>query len=79
MIEKVQNINPKTTFLTPKGNRTPKEVWLNTNNGFNIRGLTKKSVIEHEQMLLDLGIKSNMTDDEFVEHLKKKQGELTAL
>lgn len=68
MITKVNNSNPKVTFLTPKGNRTPKEVWLNTENGF--RGMTKKSVIEHEKMLQRLGITNDMTDDEVAEHIK---------
>ena len=71
MIEKVENNNPKTVFITPKGNRTPKEIWLNTNKGFNLKGMTKKSVIEHEKMLDGLGIMGDMTDNEAVEHLKK--------
>lgn len=71
MYKKVANNNPKTTFLTPKGNRTPKEVWINTESGFKFRGMTKKSVIEHEMMMKELGITPNMTHDEVVEHLKK--------
>lgn len=70
MIMKVVNANPKVTFLTPKGNRTPKEVWLNTETEF--RGMTKKSVIKHTKMLERLGITSDMTDDEAIEHLKNR-------
>jgi hypothetical protein len=68
MILKVVNTNPKVTFLTPKGKKTPKEVWLNSENGF--RGMTKKSVIEHEKMLQTFGITKDMTDDEIAEHIK---------
>lgn len=71
MYMKIENIKPKTTFLTLKGKRTPKEVWINTESGFKFRGMTKKSVIEHEEMMARLGITPDMTDEEVVEHCKK--------
>lgn len=73
MYKKIENLNPKIAFLTPKGKRTPSEVWINTESGFNFRGLTKKSVIEHENMMNRLGITPDMTDDEVIEHIKKNK------
>lgn len=74
--KKIKNVNPKTRFLTPKGWRTPKEVWTNTESGFNFRGMTRKSVIEHEKMMGSLGITPNMTNDETVEHLQNSHEKL---
>lgn len=73
MYKQIENINPKSTFLTSKGKRTPNEVWVNTESGFNFRGLTKKSVIKHEEMMSSLGITSDMSNDEVIEHIKNNK------
>ena len=68
MIIKVENKNPKTTFMTCKGNRTPKEIWLDTETG--VKGMMKKDVITHNNRLKKLGITPNMTDEEAIEQAK---------
>ena len=69
MIIKAENINPKTTFLTPKGKRTPKEIWLDTETG--VKGMTKKDVVTHNKRLDRLGIKPDMTDEEAREQARR--------
>jgi len=70
MIKKVENINPKSKFLTPQGWRTPKFVWEDLEYGH--RDLTKKGVKTHRERLIRLGITPNMTEDEAREHLKRR-------
>jgi len=69
MIIKVLNTSPKTTFMTCNGNRTPKEIWKDTITG--TTGMTKKSVIKHNDRLDRLGITPDMTEKEV-----KKQARL---
>lgn len=76
MYKRIENKNPKVRFLTPNGWRSPKEVWTNTESGFNFKGLTKKSVIEHEKMMNRLGITPNMSDNEAIEHIKNSKASL---
>lgn len=71
MIKKVKNINPKTRFLTSKGWRTPKEVWIDTEYGH--KDITKKGVMAHRERVIRLGITPDMTDDEAREHLSKNR------
>lgn len=49
MIIKVENKNPKNTFLTSKGKRTPKVIWLDEETG--VRDITKKGVKAHVDRL----------------------------
>lgn len=62
MISKIENKYPKITYLTTKGNRTPKEIWKDTETG--ITGMTKKDVIIHKDRLNRMGITMDMTDEE---------------
>lgn len=69
MIVKVENINPKITYLTLKGNRTPKERWEDTETG--VTGMRKKDVITHNARLKRMGITSDMTEDKAREQARK--------
>lgn len=71
MIEKIENTNPKTRFLTSKGWRAPKTIWIDTEYGH--RDITKKGVKAHRERLIRLGITPDMTEDEAREHLKKNK------
>ncbi|NMA67792.1 MAG: hypothetical protein GX957_16440 [Clostridiaceae bacterium] len=69
MIIKVENRNPKVRFLTSKGNRTPKEIWIDTVTG--VKGMTKKDVVTHNTRLERLGITPDMTEEEAREQARK--------
>ena len=69
MIIKVENKNPKITYLTSHGNRTPKEIWKDTITG--ITGMRKKDVVIHNKRLERLGIKPEMTEEEAKEKAKE--------
>lgn len=69
MIVKVENINPKITYMTTKGNRAPKEIWRDTETG--VTGIRKKDVIKHNKRLERLGITPDMTEDEAREQARK--------
>lgn len=69
MIIKVENKNPKITFLTTKGSRTPKEVWFDTETG--VKQITRKEVISHNERLNRLGITPDMTDEEAIDQARK--------
>ena len=62
MIIKVENINPKITFMTCDGNRTPKTIWKDTETG--VTGMRKKDVIIGNQRMERLGITPDMTEEE---------------
>jgi len=62
MIIKVENINPKITFMTCDGNRTPKTIWKDTETG--VTGMRKKDVVRHNERLARLGITPGMTEEE---------------
>ena len=76
MIIKVENKNPKTRFLTTERNRTPKEIWIDTETG--VKGMRKKDVITHNKRLDRLGIKPNMTDEEAIEQARRHLQSVTA-
>lgn len=69
MIIKIENKSPKITFMTLKGNRTPKIIWIDEEMG--VRGITKKEVETHVGRLNRMGITSYMTDQESIEQAKK--------
>lgn len=69
MIIKVKNINPKITFMTCDGNRTPKTIWKDTETG--ITGMKKKDVIKQNERLARLGITPDMTEEEAREQVRK--------
>lgn len=69
MIIKVENTNPRITFLTTQGNRTPKEVWIDTETG--VKQITRKEVISHNERLNRLGITPDMTDEETINQAKR--------
>lgn len=71
MIIKIKNENPKTRFLTSKGWRTPKEIWIDTEYGH--KDITKKGVIKHRERLIRLGITPNMTEEEARNHVLKSK------
>jgi hypothetical protein len=54
MIIQVENKNPKVTFLTLQGNRTPKMIWIDTATGN--KDTTKKGVIAKNERWERLGI-----------------------
>ncbi len=62
MIIKVENINPKITYMTCNGNRTPKEIWKDTETG--VTGMRKRDVIEGNKRMERLGITPDMTEEE---------------
>lgn len=69
MIKKVENKNPKITFITINGNRTPKEIWKDIETG--VTGMTKKDVIIHNDRLNRMGIAPNMTEEEARKKVKE--------
>ena len=69
MIIKIANTNPRVTFLTSQGRRTPKEIWLDEKTG--VRDITKKGVKNHVERLNRLGITPNMTEEEAREQARK--------
>jgi len=69
MIIKIENINPKITYMTCNGNRTPKTIWKDTETG--VTGMRKKDVIKHNQRLAKIGITLDMTEEEAEEQFKK--------
>ena len=69
MIIKVENINPKITYMTCNGNRTPKTIWKDTETG--VTGMRKKDVIKHNERLARLGITPDMTEEEAREQARK--------
>lgn len=62
MIIRVENINPKVTYMTCNGNRTPKTIWKDTETG--VTGMRKKDVVRHNERLARLGIAPDMTEEE---------------
>ncbi|MFS0643714.1 hypothetical protein [Siminovitchia sp. 179-K 8D1 HS] len=71
MIIKIKNENPKVRFLTSKGWRSPKEVWIDTEYGH--KDMTRKGVIAHRERLIRLGIEPDMTEEEAREHILKSK------
>lgn len=68
---KIKNENPKASFLTPKGWRSPKEIWIDTEYGH--KDVTRKGVIAHRERLIRLGITPDMTEEEAREHVLKRK------
>lgn len=62
MFIKVENKNPKATYMTTKGNRTPKLVWQCTESG--LKGMTQKGIIKHKERLEKMGVTWDMTEEE---------------
>ena len=69
MIIKIKNKNPKITFLTVNGNRTPKEIWQDTETG--VTGIAKKDVVIHNDRLNRMGITMGMSDEEAIQKAKE--------
>lgn len=69
MIIKVENKNPKVTYLTINGNRTPKQIWKDTET--DVTGMNKRDVIKYNERLARLGITADMTEEQVREQARK--------